>query len=131
MLGTPSPYTRRVVDCDKFMHLFRQARLSAEANSKCIIFDLSSAFLGIRNFSSCFILGSGGFNFSRNVALALMGSSTPISMDDYSVLERARILCTRGYGKSLTAPEIREAVGSLAKLEDWMIGLVKGLCDGE
>jgi Nucleotidyltransferase domain len=131
MLGAPSPYARRVADCSRFMHLFRQARLSAEADSASIIFDLSAAFLGVRNFSSCFILGRGGFDFSRNVALALMGASPPISMDDYCVLERARILCTRGYGQSLTTKEIRNAVCGLAKLEDWMVELIRGLRDGE
>ncbi len=130
-LGTPSPYARRVTDCNRFLHLFRQARSSAETGNASIVFDLSAAFLGIRNFSSCFILGSRGFDFSRNVALTLMGASAPISLDNYRVLERARILCTRGYGQSLTMQEIRRAVSSLAELEDWMIGLTEELCDGE
>jgi hypothetical protein len=131
VLGAPLRYHSRRTDCMRFLNLFQQARLSLEIDMKSIVFDLSTAFLGIRNFSSCFILGSGKSDFSRNVAWKLMGNTPPIEIGEYRILERARLLCTRGYGEALSSKEIEVGIGSLCRLEGWMIDILRGLPDDE
>lgn len=126
-LGSPAKYQEQVNDCIKFLNLFRSAMKSLELNSKSSVFDLSSAFLGLRNFSSCYLLGQGRPNFSRNVALELMGDSPPISIEDYRILERSRVLCTRGLGQHVTKGEAGKAVSSLKDLEKWMQNLLASL----
>ena len=126
-MGSPAKYQEQVNDCIKFLNLFRSAMKSLELNSKSSVFDLSSAFLGLRNFSSCYLLGQGRPNFSRNVALELMGDSPPISIEDYRILERSRVLCTRGLGQHVTKGEAGKAVSSLKDLEKWMQNLLASL----
>src|ERR1035441_8754359 len=72
LLGRPGPYTRYVQDCEKFLEVFRQAASSLRRDSDSRIFDMSSAFLGVRNISTCYSLGVlGEPNFSRHAAIQL------------------------------------------------------------
>jgi hypothetical protein len=120
-LGIPKRYARRYRDCSRFLELLRGARSSASHDHASVVFDLSAAFLGLRNFASCYILGTCGKpDFSRNVAVTLMAQDPPISREAYRVLERARLLCTRGYGERLTSTEIGNGLASLSALEAWM-----------
>jgi hypothetical protein len=120
-LGVPQRYCRRYPDCERFLQLLQRARLSADHDHRSVIFDLSAAFLGLRNFASCYLLGKfGQHDFSRNVAVRLMGCNPPISTVAYRILERARLLCTRGYGELLTSAEVDCGLECLPALEAWM-----------
>jgi hypothetical protein len=121
-LGEPNPYRNRRNDCLKFLQLLRSAYQSIELDQTSACFDLSAAFLAVRNFSSCFILGANNreYDFSRNVAITLMGHNPPISREAYSILERARLLCTRGYGRALGRVEIETGMRAFNGLELWM-----------
>ena len=129
-LGPPANYTYARRDCERFLAIFRQAQTSACRDRASIVFDLSTAFLGLRNFSSCYLLGHCRPDFSRGVALALMAETPPIDMEAYRILERARLLCTRAYGAPLNSLELGEALDALPKLEAWMTHLVEGTSDG-
>ncbi|EED7773057.1 nucleotidyltransferase, partial [Salmonella enterica subsp. houtenae] len=56
-LGKPSNYNSVFADCEKFLEIFISARRSIETSDLTEIFDLSSVFLSIRNFATCFSLG--------------------------------------------------------------------------
>jgi hypothetical protein len=125
-LGTPNKYQRYVDDCHKFFSLFKDARISLDVANSCTVFDLSTIFLGIRNFASCFSLGVRGVpDFSRNSATHLGDDSIPIDAITYRIFERARILCTRGYGPMISLDEIRVAIQSLSEVDNWMSRLYR------
>jgi nucleotidyltransferase-like protein len=58
-LGNPVKYKECVRDCEKFFALFREASASILSGSNSVVFDLSTIFLSIRNFATCFSLGIG------------------------------------------------------------------------
>ena len=125
-LGSPEPYKNCVQDCEKFFTLFCEAYDSLIANSNSKVFDLSTVFLSIRNIATCFSLRTTErSNFSRNSALCLGVNSIPIALDSYQILERSRILCTRGHGKNITDDEIDTALRRLNEVHEWMNNLVK------
>src|SRR5437879_2859010 len=71
-LGRPESYQRCQQDCDKFFALFREACSSFESQVESKVFDLSMVFLAIRNFATCFSLGTlERPDFSRSSALRL------------------------------------------------------------
>ena len=107
------------------MEIFRQALNSLRTDNSSVVFDLSAAFLGLRNFSTCFLLGIGRYDFSRGVALNLMSSLSASDLTAYRIMERARLLCTRGYGDSLTALEEKRTISALPRFEDRMIGFLE------
>jgi hypothetical protein len=98
-LGKPTANRNCLQDCEKFFALFREARCSFESLGESKVFDLSMVFLGIRNFATCFSLGTlDKPDFSRSSALRLGEHSLSISREAYKILERSRILCTRAIG---------------------------------
>nr|ELR5132242.1 nucleotidyltransferase [Providencia rettgeri] len=120
-LGKPSNYNSGLVDCEKFLEIFISAKNSIEASVLTEIFDLSSVFLSIRNFATCFSLDYEiKPNFSRNSAHNLGVHSIPICDLTYQLLERARVLCTRGTGEILNADEIKKVKSQLHLIESWM-----------
>lgn len=126
LLGSPEPYKNCIRDCEKFFALFHEACASVTVSSKSRVFDLSTVFLSIRNLATCFSLGITQYpNFSRNSALCLGSDSIPLEMGSYQILERARILCTRGYGKNITDDEIETVIQKLNEVYEWMDKLVK------
>jgi len=125
-LGRPAKYTKAAEDCARFLTLFRAAHESAKRSRSCIIFDLSAAFLGLRNFSSCLLLGRDQADFSRNVALKINDLAFPGDPRDYKTLEQARLLCTRGYGALPSTDAIESAIKSLPFIEIWMTKLFEG-----
>jgi hypothetical protein len=119
--GTPAKYAKGRDDCEKFRSLFLESSHSILCGSKCAVFDLSTIFLSVRNFATCFSLGVlKKPDFSRNAALRLDGDSIKISEDSYRIFERARILCTRGEGIGLSQDEISRATSELAEIRAWM-----------
>ncbi|OLB95203.1 MAG: nucleotidyltransferase [Acidobacteria bacterium 13_2_20CM_2_57_12] len=124
-LGSPKPYRHCVRDCEKFLALFCEGYNSAVSEKTSKIFDLSTIYLSIRNLASCFSLGVGHRpNFSRNSALCLGTRSLRLPVDSYRVLERARILCTRGQGENIMEKEINTTVQRLHEVREWMNNLI-------
>jgi hypothetical protein len=124
-LGPPAGYSNAREDCERFLAIFRRAQASAVADRSSIVFDLSAAFLGMRNFSSCYLLGLGRPDFSRGVALRLMSAEALFELEAYRILERARLLCTRGFGVPINGLEMIHALNALPKLEAWMAQLLQ------
>lgn len=125
-IGEPSEYKLGIVDCEKFRQIFLSAKYSIEDSDLTEIFDLSTVFLSVRNFATCYSLHSGiSPDFSRNSARNLGAKSIPIDMTTYKLFERARVLCTRGLGEILTQTEIDKAKNTLGEIDYWMIGLLK------
>jgi hypothetical protein len=56
-LNNPNPYRNGLRDCEKFCSLFGRARDSLMRDKRSVAFDLSTAFLSIRNIATCFSLG--------------------------------------------------------------------------
>jgi hypothetical protein len=125
-LDKPKKYTNCHQDCKKFFSLFCEAYLSLVEGSNSRVFDLSTVFLSIRNIATCFSLGiSDQPDFSRNAALRLGVDSILIDLNTYSTLERARILCTRGYGEKLSHAQIDYTIKNLNQVHDWMLSLLE------
>jgi hypothetical protein len=124
-LGSPRPYQNCFRDCEKFAELFRDGVNSILATRASTVFDLSTIFLSIRNFASCFSLGvTTKPDFSRNAALHLGKHSLRLSAHSYQVLERARILCTRGNGTLILEDEIESTIERLDEVRKWMNSLL-------
>jgi hypothetical protein len=124
-LGKPKAYGNCLQDCEKFFALFREARASFESQADTSVFDLSMVFLAIRNFATCFSLGTlDKPDFSRSAALRLGEFSLSMPRDAYKVMERSRILCTRAIGESVTDREAQMAFGQFSRIEEWMRGLL-------
>jgi len=125
-IGKPNIYQNGYIDCKKFYDIFLYSKKSIEQSCFTEIFDLSSIFLAIRNFATCFSLATSNVpSFSRNSAYHLGANNISISNTAYKILERARILCTRGMGKMLTACEILEAKLILKDIDLWMLKILK------
>lgn len=120
-IGEPSVYNSSLSDCKKFHEIFLCAKKSIEESKLTEIFDLSSIFLAIRNFATCYSLHNNAkLNFSRNSARNMGNQSIPIDDSIYNLFERARLLCTRGVGELLNNTEIEKAKQELSKIENWM-----------
>ncbi|EWH06172.1 nucleotidyltransferase [Pseudoalteromonas lipolytica SCSIO 04301] len=125
-IGEPNRYKSGVEDCEKFYEIFLSAKESIDGSDLTEIFDLSSVFLAVRNFATCYSLHSKLTpNFSRNSARNLGNHSITIDASTYSLLERARVLCTRGSGEILNSGEIGQAKKSLGEIDSWMKGVLK------
>jgi hypothetical protein len=125
-LGKPAPYTHCIRDCEGFLELFCAARASIADGVASRVFDLSTIFLSIRNIATCFSLGvTKRPDFSRSSALRLGPDSVPISRESYQVLERARLLCTRGRGVNITVEECHDTMCELDEVLNWVRKVVE------
>ncbi|RJG22522.1 nucleotidyltransferase domain-containing protein [Massilia cavernae] len=118
-LGVPKPYLDSRGDCEKFQILFSESLASLRQTSSSRVFNLSSIFLSIRNFATCYSLGAGIPMFSRRSAFAI-DPPAPIDELSYSILERARILATRGIGADITGSEVDHVLPRLFPIDQWM-----------
>jgi hypothetical protein len=124
-IGEPSIYKSGLSDCEKFHEIFLSAKKSIYNSPLTEIFDLSSVFLGVRNFATCYSLHRNKKpDFSRNSARNLGDQSIPIDDFTYSLLERARVLCTRGIGELLNPAEIDKAKIDLSEVDSWMVEIL-------
>lgn len=124
-LNAPSRYRDGARDCRKFRAVFEEAKRSVRQTPVSATFDLSSMFLAIRNIASCYLLHvHGEFNFSRHAALGLGELSVPICQESFAILERARLLSTRGRGAPIRAEECTKLLGDLDSIQAWMDRLV-------
>lgn len=125
-IGEPSRYKSGIEDCEKFREIFLSAKESIDSSDLTEIFDLSSVFLAVRNFATCYSLQSELTpDFSRNSARNLGNLSIPIDASTYSLLERARVLCTRGLGEIINSAEIDQAKKALCEIDSWMTGILR------
>ena len=130
-LGEPTSYRSGLVDCEKFREIFSSAVESLYESDLTEIFDLSSVFLAVRNFATCYSLHFGiNPDFSRNSACNLGKNSIPIDKDTYHLFERARVLCTRGTGDVLEPNEIIIARAALDQIDSWMEGMLNTIKSG-
>ena len=124
-LAGPSKYSKCLEDCQRFAELFATANASLHSALKTTVFDLSTAFLGIRNFASCFSLGMlEKPDFSRHAALRIGKYSIQIPPQVYAVLERSRILSTRGIGERISSSDVVLAVDGIKGVSSWMDNLM-------
>jgi hypothetical protein len=120
-LGMPAAYKSATRDCQKFFELFLSSASALRAMTNSPIFEMSTVFLAVRNFATCYSLGAGKPDFSRYSALRLGANSLVISDDAFRTLERARLLCTRGVGKMISQDEADFVKLALDKIEAWML----------
>lgn len=121
-IGEPNTYKSGIADCEKFREIFLSAKESIDSSNLTEIFDLSSVFLAVRNFATCYSLHDGiSPDFSRNSARNLGDHSILIDASIYTLFERARVLCTRGLGEILSPAEIDKAKEVLCEIDSWMI----------
>jgi Nucleotidyltransferase domain len=125
-LDKPAHYQNAHKDCQKFLSLFLEAKNSIETSVKTVTFDLSTVFLAVRNFATCFSLGHlDRPDFSRRSAIRIQGHSLSIDQCAFDVLERSRILCTRGIGLSISEKDAAAAMEQFPKIQAWMERLLK------
>ncbi len=120
-LGEPADYTNHIIDCRKFYNLYLNAFSSISNQSDSLIFELSTIFLSIRNFATCFLLGAKNIrDFSRNSALHIKNKPLSISVRSFKILERCRILSTRGAGKAISKEDLIIVKKDISIIKDWM-----------
>lgn len=124
-LGKPKAYTDGIKDMLKFHSIFFNSLNGLESNEFTYLFELSTIFLCIRNFATCYSLHKNQPNFSRNSALNLGYKSLNINPDVYNILEESRLLATRGYGKVYPKSDINKIVLELDKANLWMNDLLR------
>lgn len=118
--GKPSNYLNQKNDLLKFLNLFNDSLKSINQSRDSEIFDLSMIFLAIRNFASCYSLGYlNDYNFSRYSALNLKKNKLEVSNQSFKILERARILSTRGTGELITKKDTEIVLSELSIIKDW------------
>lgn len=128
-LDAPAAYRWAAQDCQKFFSLFKSAADALQSGTNSSVFELSTIFLAIRNFATCYSLGAGVPNFSRCSALRLQENNLVVSNDTFATLERARIICTRGTGNMISQNEVTFVTMELGKIEDWMQTLLMSVRD--
>jgi hypothetical protein len=125
-LGEPGEYTEGDHDCRKFMEIFNTAVSEIERNTSSYIFELSNMFLAIRNFATCYSLQFRDKpEFSRYSALSLKEKSLKISDLSYTILERSRILSTRGSGPTIIDYEVTRVMKDVPAVREWMENIWK------
>jgi hypothetical protein len=125
-LGVPAQYLGCIRDCHKFFNLFETSCDSLCSGDSTATFDLSTIFLSIRNIATCHSLGVlGKPSFARDSALRLGLTSLPIDPDVYSILERSRVLCTRGSGENIQSGEVDVLKRELPRIRTWMKSLIQ------
>lgn len=120
-LGPPEKYRRGSEDCQRFKLLFDSALTSLTHGTNSQTFELSTIFLAVRNFATCYSLTVKEHpDFSRGSALNLEKDSVPIDKSVYRILERARILCTRGQGFRISVEDADAAIQAMPRIQNWM-----------
>ena len=120
-LGAPSQYSTGPADCARFRDIFESSFQSIRAGSPSLVFELSTIFLALRNIATCYSLAKmKSPTFGRDSARRIGSRSLIISDDVYHLLMRARILSTRGTGKSIRDVELATVMPELQKCRYWI-----------
>lgn len=124
-LKSPNEYRKCIEDCKKFYNLYCKAVESISSGGNSLVFEISTIFLAVRNFATCFLLGQHKVgNFSRRSARQMDEKSVQISNKTYKLLERSRILCIRGTGKMIQHNEIESSLDEILSIKQWMENLI-------
>lgn len=118
-LGEPARYGAGDSDCAKFKSLFERSDQALRLSSNSAIFHLSCMFLAIRNFATCHSLSVGSPIFSRKSPL-MVNPALDIDPVVFSILTRARLLSTRGYGDIVMKSEIVATTKAVTIVPQWM-----------
>jgi hypothetical protein len=128
LLSEPQPYANVQLDCAKFQALLEASEESLASGSPSNVFELSSVFLAVRNFATCFALGKlRTKEFSRQSAWALKENPLRIDEDVIDTLQRCRVLSTRGIGELPLSTEVAKVVETLPAIREWMNGIMEEL----
>lgn len=125
-LGNPSSYAQAARDCRRFQRLFFASRMALLEGTSSPVFELSTAFLAIRNFATCYALGCKSVcEFSRFSPRRLGDKSLAISDDAFAVLEKSRLLSTRAYGEIVVKEDVALVLHETEAISNWMDELLK------
>jgi hypothetical protein len=122
ILGEPARYSEGDSDCAKFRQLFERSYDELRLTSNSATFNLSCMFLAIRNFATCHSLSVGKPTFSRRSPL-MVEPKLDLDPNAFSVMTRARLLSTRGYGENIKQDEIEDTIRAVANIPRWMSAL--------
>jgi hypothetical protein len=124
--GSPAAYPSTEEHCLRFFTMFSGAAAALKGPTPSVVFELSTVFLAMRNFATCYSLGFlETADFSRRSPLRLGSQSVGLSEEEFRIFERARLLCTRGFGDALVDRELELARKALAGIELWMVKLME------
>lgn len=119
-LGKPFKYSNCMSDLLKFKRLFDDSKVSIQENDFSIVFDLAMIFLAIRNFATCYTLGSYETPIFSRLTFEKL-TDYPLILDDdiKDILMMSRLSSTRGVDytfddKFLTLLEL-----NLYRIENW------------
>lgn len=130
-LGRPNRYAQASRDCRKFQRLFRSTRVALERVTNSPVFELSTAFLAIRNFATCYALSKSICEFSRYSPRRLGDKSLPISDGAFCALQKSRALSPRGYGIMIAENEMAMVLREFTAIADWINELLNEVeCGG-
>jgi hypothetical protein len=121
-LGVPSSYRAIRDDLEKFKSLFDRSFQALGELTNSATFHLSCIFLAIRNYATCYSLSTGSPIFSRRSPL-MVTPNLDIDPEAFSVLVRARLLSTRGYGEGILDSEVAATYRAVATVPQWMEAL--------
>ena len=121
-LGKPARYDAVDDDCEKFKTLFEQSYRALSDSPNSSVFHLSCMFLAIRNYATCHSLFMGAPVFSRN-SPKIVQPPLCFANDAFTILTRARLLSTRGYGPNIAPDEVSLVVESAPAVAPWMEAL--------
>ncbi len=120
-LGAPSQYSAGQTDCARFRDIFESSFQSIRTGSPSLVFELSTIFLALRNIATCYSLAkTNNPTFGRDSARRIGSKSLTISEDVYYLLMQARLLSTRGAGKSIEDIELSMVMPELNKCRSWI-----------
>ncbi len=120
-LDSPAAYQRCAQDCEQFFRVYQRAIDALKSGGCSRVFELSTVFLAVRNFATCFSLGVTKLpNFSRHSAKNMGERSLKISERGYQLLERSRILATRAAGPMVQQQEMEACLHEICAISFWM-----------
>ena len=119
-LGKPKLYANCKSDLLKFKKLFDDSVASINENDFSIIFDLAMIFLAIRNFATCYTLGS----YEKPIFSRLSFEKLydyPLKLDEKikDMLMMSRISSTRGIEYNIENKSLTLLKLNLGKIENW------------
>lgn len=121
-IGRPHEYENFKSDYFKFKTLLDDSFRNLKSGSRSFVFEMSNIFLAIRNISICYSLAFGGKpTFSRGAAHMLSEKSIKLPVRIYNILERARILSTRGIGEYIRYEEVIEVINYADEISNWSL----------
>lgn len=116
-LGKPNQYMGIISDFYKFKDLYHTSckNIYSKINR---VFNLSCMFLALRNVATCYSLFKKKPTFSR-LSMMKIEKKLNVPHDVINILERARILSTRGIGNVIDINEIELIINYINVFDKW------------